>query len=266
MAELIYTNTPIPLYYQLQEILRDKIENGVWKSGERLPTEKELCKQFDVSRITVRNALRQLRMEGLINCMPGKGTTVSQSKVREFVLTSVSGSYSGLDPKSKNCDFSTKVLESTIIKSPAKARIILKLKTGEKVTKLVRVRYTKEEPLFWSTAYVPYKICPNFINNDFETRSFFEILEHEYGISPDYTVRTIETVLATNRDTNYLGVVPGTPINIMESVCFLKDGAPFEFSRSYYRGDRIKFIVSLHKSDQDIDLLKVITQEHLAGK
>ena len=260
MTDLIHNNTSIPLYYQLQEILRDKIENGVWKSGDLLPTEIDLCKQFDVSRITVRKALQQLRMEGIIDRLPGRGTTVAQPKVREFVLMSVNGSYADLGTTGKKNDFFTKVLESNIIIAPEKVRAKLKLKTGEKVTKLKRIRYVNGEPLFWGTGYIPYKVCPTFIENDFKNRSFFEILNHDYGISPDHTVRTIEMELATNRETNYLEVIPGTPIYIMQSVTFMEDGLPFEYSRYFFRGDRVKFIVSLQKSDQDLKLVSQVIE------
>lgn len=258
MADLIHNNTPIPLYYQLQEILRDKIENGVWKSGDRLPTEIELCKEYDVSRITVRNALQQLRMEGIINRAPGRGTTVAQPKVREFLLMSINGSFAD---RRNTSNFYTKILESGIVEPPDKARIKLGLETDGKVTKLVRIRYVKDEPLFWGTVYVPYEICPELINNDFEHRSFFEILNHEYDLLPNHTVRTIEMELATNRETNYLEVIPGTPIYIIQSVTFLENGVPFEYSRNFFRGDRVKLIVSLHKSDEDVNLIHQVTQE-----
>ncbi len=122
----------------------------------------------------------------------------------------------------------------------------------DSVTRVLRIRYLDEEPLFWTKGYVPYDLCPTFANSDFEHRSFYEILEHDYGIVPDHSVRTIETELATSRDIDYLKISPGTPLNVVTSVCYLKDGTPMEFSSSYFRGDRAKFIV-LMKGSQKFD-------------
>ena len=93
---LINANTPIPLYFQLQEILRDKIQNGVWKPGEHLPSEEELCAEYNVSRVTVRNSLSRLSAEGLIERAAGKGTIVAKPKVREMILASLTGSYASV--------------------------------------------------------------------------------------------------------------------------------------------------------------------------
>jgi len=86
-------NKAIPLFYQLQEILHDKIEEGSWQANMRLPSEKELCEMYNVSQITVRKALKQLEIEGIIKRIQGKGTFVEDKKVKDLILQSLSGTF-----------------------------------------------------------------------------------------------------------------------------------------------------------------------------
>ena len=247
---LINVNTPIPLYFQLQEILRDKIINGLWKPGERLPSEEELCSEYNISRVTVRNALSRLSMEGLIERSAGKGTIVAKPKVREMILATLTGSYASVTEGASRVI--TKVVESEVIDPIDHVRRVLKIKNGEKVNKLLRIRIVDDVALFWTRAFVPYKLCQNFLKSDFENRSFFEILENDFKLIPDRSVRTIETELATSRDIDYLGMKAGTPLTIVTSVCYMKDGTPMEYSRSHFRGDRTKYLVVV-KRGQEID-------------
>lgn len=246
----INANTPIPLYFQLQEILRDKLENGQWKPGEHLPSEEELCTEFNVSRVTVRNALSRLSMEGLIERSAGKGTIVAKPKVREMILATLTGSYASVIEGASRVI--TQVVESEVIEPLEHIRKVLKLNNKEKVNKLLRIRTVDDVALFWTRAFVPNRLCPDFLKSDFENRSFFEILENDFKLIPDRSVRTIETELATSRDIDYLGMKAGTPLTVVTSICYMKDGTPLEYSRSHFRGDRTKYLVVV-KRGHEID-------------
>jgi GntR family transcriptional regulator len=247
---LINANTPIPLYFQLQEILRDKLENGQWKPGNHLPSEEELCTEYNVSRVTVRNALSRLSMEGLIERSAGKGTIVARPKVREMILATLTGSYASVTEGARSVV--TQVMESEVIEPLEHIRRVLKLNNREKVSKILRIRTVDDVALFWSRAFVPYRLCPDFLKSDFKNRSFFEILENDFKLIPDRSVRTIETELATSRDINYLGMRAGTPLTVVTSICYMKDGTPLEYSRSHFRGDRTKYLVVV-KRGHEID-------------
>ena len=81
--ELIRQNSPVALYYQLKSILAQKIMNNEWQVGDRLPSEFELCKEYGVSRITVRQALAELEKDGLIKRRQGVGTFVTVPKIEQ---------------------------------------------------------------------------------------------------------------------------------------------------------------------------------------
>jgi GntR family transcriptional regulator len=239
--------TPVPLYYQLQEILREKIDSGVWQPGEYLPSEWELCKTYDLSRITVRNALHRLEIEGYINRVRGKGSHVSQPKVRELMLQSLTGSYSDHYPQDGR--LATKLLEIGLEIPPARVQQALHLNNKQQAIKIVRIRYVESEPLYWTKAYVPYEVCPALLNEDFVNHSFFEILEKKYGLVFTRSERSIYTVLATNNEINYLDLKNGAPISVVESVSYLKNGVAAEYSKTYFRADRCTFEVVITRQE-----------------
>src|SRR5260221_7062345 len=77
----IYKNSPLPRYYQLKEIMRERVRSGEWKPGDLIPSERELGEKYGISRMTARQALTDLGNEGLFYCEQGKGTFVSQRKI-----------------------------------------------------------------------------------------------------------------------------------------------------------------------------------------
>lgn len=248
MEKVINTNTPIPLYFQLQEILRERIENNQWKPGELLPSEEDLCVEYNISRVTVRNALSRLAMEGLIERTAGRGTIIAKPKVREMILASLTGSYASITEGADRV--ATKVMESEVILPNEHIRNLLKLKKDEKVNKLLRIRMIDDVALFWTRAFVPYSLCPDFLKSNFENRSFFEILETDYKLITDHSVRTIETELATNIDIDYLKMKSGTPLTVVTSITYMADGTPLEYSRSHFRGDRTKYLVVIKRGQE----------------
>ncbi len=86
-------DSPIPYYHQLKELLRHRIQAGVWPPGSQLPTEAEICRMFGVSRTTVRQALSELLHEGLIRRERGRGTFVNKPKIRERLVERLTGFY-----------------------------------------------------------------------------------------------------------------------------------------------------------------------------
>src|SRR5665647_2612042 len=83
--------SPVPLYYQLQEIIRSRIESGQWQPGQQLPPEAELCEEFSLSRGTVRQALADLVREGLLHRRRGKGSFVATPKISQDLMSFATG-------------------------------------------------------------------------------------------------------------------------------------------------------------------------------
>lgn len=237
-------NQAIPISFQLQEIFHDHIEEGIWKSHDQIPTEKELCNQYQVSLITVRKALKQLELEGLIKRFQGKGTFVEDRKMKDLILQSLTGSFAFSEPSERN--FSTVLVEKSLTSPNQNTMEVLNLNSGDRVIELVRIRNVDHVPLYWTRAFIPEKLCPDLLDENFESQSLYEILETKYKITAASAVRTMETVFASSRAQNYLGVPFGAPISLVSSISFLKDGSPIEYSKNYFRSDRVKFEVWIH--------------------
>ena len=219
---------PIPLYFQLQEILRDRLEAGLWQPGDKLPTEEELCEEFNVIRTTVRGALRGLEIEGVIDRSPKRGMTVARPRTPEYILQSIVGSYALIYPQKRR--LATKVLEATVITPPKHILSALHLQDDDKVTKI---------------AYVPYDICPDLVMEDFENHSFFELLEKKHGIFIRRATRSVTAIIASSRAVRHLGVKPGASLIRVIVHSYMREDIPVEYSDTYFRGDRVRLEVEI---------------------
>ncbi|MGC8777326.1 MAG: GntR family transcriptional regulator, partial [Candidatus Caldatribacteriaceae bacterium] len=147
----INKSTPIPLYYQLKEILLEYIKSP-HHSG-CLPTESELCKQYDISRSTVRQAINELVADGYLERVKGKGTLIVRSKINQdylFVIESFNE-----EMREKGLTHRTKVLELEKIAANEIVASNLQLQPGAEVIKLIRLRSISEEPILYVKTYLP---------------------------------------------------------------------------------------------------------------
>lgn len=242
-AQLIRRDSPVPYYYQLEEILKERIENGTWEPGGQIPSEAELCEAFGVSRTVVRQALNELVHEGVLYRRKGKGTFVAEPKIGESLVQHLTGFYEdmvalGLKP-------STKVLEQKVIPAPPKIAEGLGLKQGEPVIRVDRLRFVNGEPIVLVVTYLPYRLCPELINDDLSNQSLYAILEKKYGLELVSGRRTLEAVAATKEEAELLEIEEGDPIVLLSSISYLKDGQPIEYFKAKHRGDRSRFEVEL---------------------
>ncbi|MBO2533340.1 MAG: GntR family transcriptional regulator [Thermoactinomycetaceae bacterium] len=232
----------IPLYHQLKEILKENIESGVWKPGDRIPSENELRKQYDVSRNTVIKALEELVQEGLLRREQGRGTFVSSPKISH----SLTGFYSfsnvlranGLEPKDVIL-----VLERRIAK-PSIARH-LQLTGSQEVWVLKRLRCAGDEPIMLETSHLPQNRVPRIERADLENRSLYDYLEQKHGILVTRAKEIFEPVLIRDYESRYLRVPEGYPALLLDRIAYDSQGRPVEFCRSIVRGDRCRFYTEL---------------------
>ncbi len=235
-------NHPLPLYVQLYETLRADIYAQRFKPHEQLPSEREFCARFRVSRMTVRQALISLTRDGLIYSRVGKGTFVGEPKIDQQLktLTGVSQELS-----SRGSTPSSRVLEAKLqTASPDLAKAI-RVSAGTEIVVLTRVRLADGVPLAVETVHLPHSLCPNLLSHDFSTESLYDVLEREYGYRLTRAEQTIEAALANSREIATLQLVPPAPVLVMERLTFTDQDILIEHVQSTYRGDRYKFRSSL---------------------
>ena len=230
---------PIPYHYQLRELLRDEITSGHWEIGARMPSERELCDAFNLSRTTVREAIDALVSEGLLRREKGRGTFVAEPKIREMWLKEPDSFTDSMLEQGYHIE--TQVLNLTVIPSPQKVAHELRLRSGEPVIVLDRLRLVLQEPILIVTGYIPERLCPELVNEEFAHQSLYHILAEKYHIKIARAKRTVEAVAATDEEARLLNIRQGAPLLLIESTAYLEDGTPLEYFKARHRGDRTTF-------------------------
>lgn len=243
MSEAINFESHIPYYIQLMDILKDKVLSGQWVPGDQIPGEQDLCELYRVSRTVVRQALRELELEGMITRQKGRGTFISQPKISEGLVQKLTGFYQ--DMVERGLKPVTKVLHQNVILSNEKVARFLNIDPGSKVIDILRLRYINEEPMQLVSTYIPFEICPALATVDLTNRSLYEFLEKESNVFIAKGRRYIEAVLANESEAAYLGIERGAPLLMLDSISFSEDGKPVEYYHALHRGDRSRFEVEL---------------------
>ncbi len=233
---------PVPLYHQLQGVLKAEIESGRWGPGEQIPTESRLAQDFGVSKITVRQALQELVDLGYIRREHGRGTFVSQRKFDEGPreLNSFTEEMKGHSLAARS-----RIVAQAIEKADARVAAALRLPAHSPVLMLKRVRLADGEPLTVQTAHLPASLAPDLKIG--ERASLYDVLQSRYHL---YAARARETYVAATAgaaDAKLLGIRAGAPVFKVERISFLPNDKPFEYVRSVIRGDRYSIVLDLIK-------------------
>lgn len=239
---ILRRNLPIPLYHQLKTALQRDIEVGRWKPGEQLPTENDLIARFRVSKITVRQALRELSTLGYIRREQGRGTFVQRPPLEEGPreLTSFTDEmrHHGLSARSQ-------VLEQGVIAASPEVAARLEVPPAAPVFRLRRLRFAEGEPMGLQTAYVPMASVPGISNMAFTDASLYDVFRSRYNLYPATAKETHVAVLVNTEEAGLLRTSPGSPALAAERMTYLSDGRPLEYVKSIMRGDRYKIVLDL---------------------
>lgn len=239
----------VPIYIQIAENLMAKIENGEYKRGDKLPTERQLSEQLAVQRGTVRKALSVLEDRGLIERFQGRGTFVAEAKIeRKAVQLSAFTKIM----TARGYEVAAKIVSSR--KIPADERISKKL--GVPPNTLVycihRLRFLDRKPVMLEKFRTPVQIFPGLMDFDLEERSLFEVMETEYNREVTEATQSLEAVTASEFEAKCLKVNPGAALMMEERVTKDQNGDIVEFSHDLYRGDRFSFVVETARFDVEI--------------
>ncbi len=238
----IEPNNRTPLYYQLEEIIKEQIDSGKWKAGEKIPSENELLKQYEVSRNTVKKALDNLVQAGMLKRIQGKGTFVSKPKLEQ----SLTGFYSfskvleekGLEPKDVLIELNERKVKASIAKH-------LGIAEDAYVYELVRLRCTVNEPIILETSYIPKEMIPEMTKEELSNHSLYDFMATKYGVLVTKAKEIFEPVLIRGYESQYLEVEEGSPALLLDRIAYNSEDKPVEFCRSIIRGDRCRFYTEL---------------------
>lgn len=233
---------PVPLYHQLKTALLRDIEAGRWRPGDRIPTEDALIERFKVSKITVRQALRDLVQLGYIRREQGRGSFVQGAPLEEGPRELKS-----FTSEMRNRGFlaSSRVLEQGIAEASSDVADSLAIPDGTPVFRLRRLRFADGEPMGMQTAFVPLSLAPGIDTLSFTDASLYEILGSRYALFPAAARETHRAVAVPEDLALLLRAPAGSPALAAERLTTLRDGRPLEFVQSIMRGDRYKIVLDL---------------------
>jgi len=230
-------DNPLPLYLQLQGLIRDAIKDGVAPRGSGIPAERDLAIEYNVSRITVRKAIEGLVEEGLLTRRRGAGT---------FVAGRVDKSFSKLSSFSEDMVARGRVPSSLWVSRSVGAvtpdeSMALGLSPGSPVLRFNRIRLADDEPMALEFSTLAAGALASIDDVGDSLYAALERADHR----PVRALQRLRAVPLGSQHARMLGVDTGDPVLLIERRGFLPDGRVVEFTRSYYRGDAYDFVAEL---------------------
>lgn len=235
---------PVPKYYRLKMDIICKINTGVWADHAKLPSENELCRQYGVSRITVRKTLDELVTSKYIYKIQGKGTYVAPHEQREVLLAKSTYGCGDILRLQGNVP-SHKVKFQGLTACPESVARCLNLKEGEPVLLYIRTYYGDDQPAIYAKSYINYHLLPGIENIDLAEWSLSRLIADQYGLTVSNDRSMLKAISAGEEVGAALEVDLEFPVLFRNAVAIASNGRerfPLEVSQIYYRTDSVAYI------------------------
>ena len=230
---------PIPVYFKVQSAIREEIEKGQWKPGDKIPTERVLADKYRVSIGTIKKSMQDLIYEGYLYRVQGKGTFVAEGTLRWEGLRYYRTQRNFLD---QDHDFTIKFLELRKIDSAEPFRCYLNLRSSQSLFELKRFIVIDGRPTVFTVSYLPvktFKDLDKFPQSRFEKLALYLALEESYGVRNMYNQELLGAVPADEELAGRLGVAQGSPLLSIEMLAFTYKDRPYEYRRAFCVTDQV---------------------------
>ncbi len=247
---MIDRNSPLPVYYQVQNDLVERINRKEWKINDLLPSENSLIKEYGVSRVTLRQALAELEKDKIIERSRGKRARILGTKPNPFVHK-LNYKLATLDSSDGN-EVTAKVLEKIEV-SPVYISIknLLKLSDdNDRAIFIKRIFYLNKRPIAICKSWLPSCLLPGFLENDMINNSLSDTLEKSYSIKAKTVDDVFEVVRSSQSESTLLKCSLDVPLLLIKGLSAMEDGTPLEYSETAWLGDAVKFRFHLTNSDK----------------
>lgn len=235
----------IPLYYQLAEIIINEIESRGLKENDQLPTEKEYCEKYKLSRSTVRQAINYLEKKGYVYKIQGSGTFISSRRFKQKLLKFYSFTE---EMKKQGKRPESEILSFKVLESPEKIAKELNLEKGEKVFELIRLRLADGEEIMYEKTYLPHKKFPTLTKKDLINNPLYDILQSRYKLVFTKAIEKFSVGVSNSKISNTLLISQGTPIIQLQRWTYAGIEI-IEYTISSVRGDKFEFEVELEEDN-----------------
>ena len=237
----------LSIYYQLKQVIIEKIKSGELKENEQIPTEGELCKLFNISKAPVRQALMELETENYIYKIRGKGSFVSSNYIKQ--------------PMSKLHSFTddilqighkpgAKLISKNIVPADHEVARGLNIKEGDRTLQAIRLRYIDDEIYSLNFSYFSLDKYPEIEQMDFNAPSMYKVIEEDLNCEIIRAIQTLEATATSQSISKIIDRQIGSPLLLMSRITFIRRNLkemPFEFVKVYFMPDKYKCEVQLTK-------------------
>ena len=227
-------------YQIIAKDIQKKIEQGVFAPGQQLPQEVEMCKHYNASRITIREAMNQLVLLGLIIKRRGSGTFVKNvaEDMQNKDAFPKSSQFNGFTRDCAKFKVSSVIHNFSVINPPAEIAEQLKISPNGFTYYICRTRFIDNKPVVVEYTYMPIDIISG-ITLDIVSGSIYDYIEHKLKLKIKSAHRTARASMPTLDEKQWLNITEKNfvPIFEVEQIAYLDDGRIFEYSKSRHRAD-----------------------------
>ena len=224
---------PIPVYFQLQTEILNKIENRHWAPGERIPPEREMAETYRVSVGTIKKAILNLVTQGYLYRIQGKGTfvagtTLPRESLRYYRMLK--------DFSDREARLKIKFLNIDLKKGRMPHNRLLRIRPEQNLYELRRIFYLGKKPMVYSVSYLPCNMFPDFHRSPvslFEEITLYEALEEKYGVPTLYNRELFKAAPADAKLSGLLEVPRETPLISIDMLSYTYKDKPYEYRQSF---------------------------------
>ena len=232
-------NSPIPLYFQLENIIKKRIEDGLYKIDEKIPSERNLSDELNISRMTISKAINNLVEEGILYRKRGQGTFVAKNKIEFF--PGLMGFTEIIE--NKGMKPSSMMISQDLIIPDKHLCDKFQISENEKVIFTQRLRLADDEIINLEKSYVPYELCPKLLEADLSIESIYKILTND-GYKPSRAKQEVQAILSNDELSKLLKINVNEAILKRKRVTYSKD-TPIEYTINYYKGDAYTMVIEI---------------------
>lgn len=242
-------DSPVPVYYQIEMDLKNRIANHEWEVHQQVPSEAELAAQYNVSRVTLRQALAELEKDGIIKKFRGKGAFVSSNPV-PFIHDLSYVLVSGDRLIQQGFSMTAELLELKLVDELfPDIREQLSAGAHDSAIYIKRLFLLDGKPTAIGRSWLLSKLVPNLENTGLIDNSLSRTLSQKYQLSPVRVEDFLEVVRPTLSEKQLLQSVYDVPLILIKGISYLEDGRPLENSNTLWLGDSVRFHFSLHYTE-----------------
>ncbi|MCC5913396.1 MAG: GntR family transcriptional regulator [Balneolaceae bacterium] len=234
----------IPRHSQISRWLRNQIEEGNYKPDEKLPSENELAKKFNVSRVTIRRALQSLESESIIYRCQGLGSFVSDDRAPHNLIRLTDFNE---DMSKAGLEASSLVREFKTIEAPSWLADILDIEEGTKVIQIDRLRLGDGEPVAFDSTWLPILYGQLLDEKSLRESTIYKVLEENYDIPIVRGCYRISAEICTAELETDLKVPEHSPLLLIDRISYTIGNKPVYYQKRYYRTDKVLYEMTLER-------------------